>query len=162
MGRNFVKLGLSVIVLTIIADQISKFFVSANLSEELPVAVTGFFNWVKVWNTGVSFSMFNNHGQTGVIVLSLFALGVAAFLFSWMIKEKNELKIAALALIIGGALGNVIDRVRFGAVLDFLDFHYQKWHWPAFNLADSFICVGVFILIVIEIFENKKKKIEEV
>ena len=81
---------------------------------------------------------------------------------SWMIKEKNELKIAALALIIGGALGNVIDRVRFGAVLDFLDFHYQNWHWPAFNLADSFICVGVFILIVIEIFENKKKKIEEV
>ncbi len=156
------KLGLIVIVLTIIADQISKFFVSANLSEELPVAVTSFFSWVKVWNTGVSFSMFNNHGQTGAIVLSLFALGVAAFLFSWMIKEKNELKIAALALIIGGALGNVIDRVRFGAVLDFLDFHYQNWHWPAFNLADSFICVGVFILIAIEIFENKKKKIEEV
>lgn len=156
------RLGLIVIVLTIMADQISKFFAFDLLPEGQPVAVTSFFNWVKVWNTGVSFSMFNNHGRLGAVLLSLFALGVAAFLFSWMLKEKNRLKICALALIIGGALGNVADRVRFGAVLDFLDFHYKNMHWPAFNGADSFICVGVFILITIEIFENKMKKTEEV
>ena len=68
----------------------------------------------------------------------------------------------ALACIIGGALGNVADRVRFGAVLDFLDFHYKNMHWPAFNLADSFICIGVFILICLEFMDNKKKKTEEV
>lgn len=72
------------------------------------------------------------------------------------------MKIAALALIIGGAVGNVIDRVRFGAVLDFLDFHYRNLHWPAFNLADSFICVGVFILICLEFMDSKKKGLEEV
>lgn len=156
------RLGLIIIVLTVAADQISKFLAFTDLSEGLPVAVTSFFNWVKVWNTGVSFSMFNNHGQAGVVVLSVFALGVAAFLFRWMTKENDRLKIAALALIIGGAVGNVIDRVRFGAVLDFLDFHYRNLHWPAFNLADSFICVGVFILICLEFMDSKKKGLEEV
>lgn len=154
-------LGLIVIICAIAADQISKFFAAAQLAEGLPVAVTGFFNWVKVWNTGVSFSMFNNYGQTGAIVLSVFALGVAVFLFMWMLKETDRLKIAAIALIIGGAVGNVVDRIRFGAVLDFLDFHYQNLHWPAFNLADSFICIGVFILIFMEIF-SKKKGLNEV
>lgn len=154
-------LGLIIIVLTVAADQISKFFVFTNLSESLPMAITSFFNLVKVRNTGVSFSMFSNYGQTGAIVLSLFAIGVAAFLFAWMLKEDNRLKIIALACIIGGALGNVIDRLRFGAVLDFLDFYYQSWHWPAFNLADSFICIGVFILICLEFMNNKKKGLEE-
>ncbi len=155
-------LGLIVIVLTVAADQISKFFAAEHFVESQPLACTSFFNWVKVWNTGVSFSMFNNYGQTGVIVLSGFALGVAAFLFYWLLQETNKLKIAALACIIGGAIGNVIDRVRFGAVLDFLDFHYKNMHWPAFNLADSFICVGVFILIAMEIFCNKKKGLDKV
>ena len=94
--------------------------------------------------------------------MSVFALGVVAFLGYWMLKETNKLKITALACIIGGALGNVADRVRFGAVLDFLDFHYKNMHWPAFNLADSFICIGVFILICLEFMDNKKKKTEEV
>lgn len=154
-------LGLLVIVFAVVADQISKFFAALQLVEGVPVAVTSFFNWVKVWNTGVSFSMFNNYGQTGAVVLSVFALGVVVFLFMWMLKETNRLKIAAIALIIGGAVGNVFDRIRFGAVLDFLDFHYQNLHWPAFNLADSFICIGVFVLIFMEFF-SKKKGLNEV
>ena len=93
--------------------------------------------------------------------MSVFALGVVVFLFMWMLKETNRLKIAAIALIIGGAVGNVFDRIRFGAVLDFLDFHYQNLHWPAFNLADSFICIGVFVLIFMEFF-SKKKGLNEV
>ena len=155
-------LGFMVIVLTAAADQISKFFAAEYLTEGQPWAVINFFNLVKVWNTGVSFSMFNNYGKAGAIVLSVFALGVVAFLGYWMLKETNKLKITALACIIGGALGNVADRVRFGAVLDFLDFHYKNMHWPAFNLADSFICIGVFILICLEFMNNKKKKTEEV
>jgi signal peptidase II len=81
---------------------------------------------------------------------------VCGFLFYWMLKEVNRLKIVCFGLIIGGALGNVIDRIRFGAVLDFLEFHIATYHWPAFNLADSFICVGACILIALEIFKNKK------
>lgn len=155
-------LGFIVIVLVVLADQLSKFFILQQLSEGEVVACTGFFNWVRVWNTGVSFSLFNNYGKMGVIVLTLFALGVAVFLLCWMLKETDKLKIMALAFIIGGALGNVIDRVRFGAVLDFLDFHYKNAHWPSFNLADSFICVGVFILICLEIVNGKKKGLDEV
>lgn len=155
-------LGLVVIALVIAADQISKFFVLEKLTEALPVACTSFFNWVKVWNTGVSFSLFNDYGRFGVVVLTIFALGVSVFLFWWMLKETNKLKITALAFIIGGALGNVYDRIRFGAVLDFLDFHYNDMHWPAFNLADSFICTGVFILICLEFFNGKKKGLDEV
>lgn len=154
--------GLIVIFLTVLSDQISKFFVYENMADGEHVVFCAFFNLVKVWNTGVSFSMFNNYGQTGAIVLSVFALGVAAFLFYWLLQETNKLKIAALACIIGGAIGNVIDRVRFGAVLDFLDFHYKNIHWPAFNVADSFICAGVFILICMEFFDNKKKGLNEV
>ena len=111
-------LGFMVIFLTAAADQISKFFAAEYLTEGQPWAVINFFNLVKVWNTGVSFSMFNNYGKAGAIVLSVFALGVVAFLGYWMLKETNKLKITALACIIGGALGNVADRVRFGAVLD--------------------------------------------
>ena len=155
-------LGLIVIFLTVAADQISKFFAAEHFVESQPIACTSFFNWVKVWNTGVSFSMFNGHGQTGAVILTVFALCVAVFLFYWMLKETNKLKITALAFIIGGALGNVIDRIRFGAVLDFLDFHYKNIHWPAFNVADSFICAGVFILICMEFFDNKKKGLNEV
>lgn len=86
-------LGLVVIALVIAADQISKFFVLEKLTEGLPVACTSFFNWVKVWNTGVSFSLFNDYGRFGVVVLTIFALGVSVFLFWWMLKETNKLKI---------------------------------------------------------------------
>lgn len=154
--------GLIVIFLTVLSDQISKFFVYENMADGEHVVFCVFFNLVKVWNTGVSFSMFNGHGQTGAVILTVFALCVAVFLFYWMLKETNKLKITALAFIIGGALGNVIDRIRFGAVLDFLDFHYKNIHWPAFNVADSFICAGVFILICMEFFDNKKKGLNEV
>lgn len=154
--------GLIVIFLTVLSDQISKFFVYENMADGGHVVFCAFFNLVKVWNTGVSFSMFNRHGQTGAVILTVFALCVAVFLFYWMLKETNKLKITALAFIIGGALGNVIDRIRFGAVLDFLDFHYKNIHWPAFNVADSFICAGVFILICMEFFDNKKKGLNEV
>ena len=120
-----------------------------------PIEVCDFFNLVKVWNTGISFSMFNDYGNAGKIALICFALAVVAFLLRWMYNEDNRLKIFSLALIIGGALGNVVDRVRAGAVLDFLDFHYQTMHWPAFNLADTFICIGAFLLILLE-FKAKK------
>ncbi len=155
-------IGLSVIVLTVLFDQVSKFFVYENMADGEQLFFGNLFNLVKVWNTGVSFSLFNGYGQTGAIILTVFAVVVAAFLFYWMLKETNQLKIMALAFIIGGALGNVIDRIRFGAVLDFLDFHYKNMHWPAFNMADSFICIGVFILICIEFFDNKKKGLNEV
>ena len=144
--------GIVTIIMALLADQASKFVVDTKLVIDEPIEVCDFFNLVKVWNTGISFSMFNDYGNAGKIALICFALAVVAFLLRWMYNEENRLKIFSLALIIGGALGNVVDRVRAGAVLDF---HYQTIHWPAFNLADTFICVGAFLLILLE-FKAKK------
>ncbi len=149
-------LGMVAALLALAADQLSKYLIWENIADGSALAFGSFFNVVKVWNTGVSFSMFNNHGNVGRILLCTLSLAVCGFLFCWMLKETSRLKIVGLGLIIGGALGNVIDRIRFGAVLDFLDFHIATYHWPAFNLADSFICVGACLLIVLEIFKAKK------
>lgn len=149
--------GLMVILLAFCADQLSKFWIDTEIVTTHHIVCGDYFNLVKVWNTGVSFSMFNNHGMLGIVVLSGVSVVVSAFLLYWMYHETNRMKIAALGLIIGGALGNVADRIRFGAVLDFLDFHYETHHWPAFNLADTFICIGAFVLILMELFYTNKK-----
>lgn len=153
-------LGITVILFAVAADQLSKWWIDGHVMTGSVAAFGDFYNTVKVWNSGISFSMFSHHGNAGVVVLSVVALAVCLFLLHWMWCETNRLKITALGLIVGGAIGNVIDRVRFGAVLDFLDFHYGQYHWPAFNLADAFICIGACILIFLEIF-NQKKRLED-
>lgn len=154
-------LGIFTIFLAFAADQLSKFVIDTRAVVSHHIVCNDYFNLVKVWNTGVSFSMFNNHGTLGTVVLSTVSLVVSVILLNWMRHETNRLKIISLGMIIGGALGNVFDRIRFGAVLDFLDFHYETHHWPAFNLADSFICVGAFILIIWELFYGRKKGLNQ-
>ena len=149
--------GILAIVFAFLADQLSKYWLAMHLATGEIIGFGDFFNLVKVWNTGVSFSMFNNYGNVGRIALCSLSLIVCAFLLYWMFKEKDKIKIVSLGLVIGGALGNVADRARFGAVLDFLDFHISTHHWPAFNLADSFICIGAGILIFMELFFAQKK-----
>ena len=154
-------LGIITIFAAFMVDQLSKFMIDTQVVVSHHIVCNDYFNLVKVWNTGVSFSMFNDYGTLGTVILSTISLVVSAFLLNWMRRETDRLKIVSLGLIIGGALGNVFDRVRFGAVLDFLDFHYETYHWPAFNLADSFICVGAFILIICEIFNKNRKGLYE-
>lgn len=156
-------LGLIVAVVALSVDQLSKYFV-AEFFAAAGMAAESFgkyFNLVEAWNTGVSFSMFNNGGIWGTVLLSAFAIAVVLFLLSWLRNEKCKTIQIALGMIIGGALGNVADRIRFGAVYDFLDFHYKTWHWPAFNAADSFICIGVFLIILHSILTRKQKSLKE-
>lgn len=151
-------LGLIVAAAVIAADQLSKYWVLNHLLEQSIILVyTPFFNVVRAWNTGVSFSMFNNYGNLGALLLSAIALAIVVFLLFWLRGEKDRWGQVALGFIIGGAIGNVIDRVRLGAVFDFLDFHWGENHWPAFNLADSFICIGATILILQSLFSMVKK-----
>lgn len=141
-------LGLITAAIALIIDQVSKYWILNDvLQDKAMIIFTPFFSLVRAWNTGVSFSMFNDWGLSGIIILSLVAFTIIAFLINWLRKEPSKLIQVALGLIIGGALGNVIDRVRLGAVFDFLDFSFGAYHWPAFNAADSFICIGAIIVI---------------
>jgi signal peptidase II len=112
--------------------------------------ITPFFNLVKVWNSGISFGIFA--GQRQPIMLSIISLIIVAILLVWLYRSHQKMVAIALGLVIGGAIGNVIDRLRFGAVADFLDFHIGGYHWPAFNIADSTIFIGVVLLCIHSMF----------
>ena len=159
-------LGLAVVVLVI--DQATKWFFYAFLTglpfwaaapDPLPrtpwVEVTGFFNLVTVWNFGVSFGMFNRGSDDSAWIFALLAAAITTALVIWLAKEPPRLVASALGLVIGGAIGNVVDRLRFGAVFDFLDFHLLGWHWPAFNIADAAISIGVALLLLDALFASK-------
>lgn len=141
--------GLLMAILIILLDQVTKWvaLVGLNLAEN-PIIVTSFFNLVLVWNRGISFGIFNDAGAAGPWILSGLAIAVVLGLIYWLRQAEGWLSITALGLIIGGALGNVIDRFRFGAVIDFLDFHMANYHWPAFNVADAAIFVGAGLLLL--------------
>ena len=150
-----VPLGLLVAVLVIGLDQATKWWILAFVMDPPRViSVTPFFNLVLVWNRGISFGMFSNESSAGVWLLSLLALIIVGFLFNWLRKAESKRVVISLGLIIGGALGNVIDRAVHSAVLDFLDFYIGSVRWPAFNAADSFITVGAILLIVDSLFSR--------
>ncbi len=143
--------GLGVAAAAAILDQISKALVLAFFGEPgcaLHRAVVGpFLDLVLTCNPGVSFGLFNRAGVNSLI-FSLAALAIILVLVVWLGRVRATFLAAAIGLIIGGAIGNVVDRLRFGAVIDFLDFHLASWHWPAFNLADSAICLGVAAMLL--------------
>jgi signal peptidase II len=133
----------------VVADQITKWLVLARFALGERVEVTGFMNLVLVFNKGAAFSFLADAPGWQTPVLVAFALGAAVLVSVLLVRDPNRrLYCAGLALILGGALGNVIDRVRFGHVVDFLDFHAGGWHWPAFNVADSAITLGAALLIL--------------
>ena len=119
------------------------------------IQVFDFFNLVYVWNRGVSFGMFNEM-ENSHIILSLLQFSIMVILLVWLYRNEKIHYVYALGFIIGGALGNLCDRVRNGAVADFLDFHIASYHWPAFNLADSFVFIGVMILVFDDLIFSKK------
>ena len=145
--------------LVIVLDQVTK-QVAANMLEMYqPVAVMPMFNWTLMHNTGAAFSFLSDQPGWQRWFFTTIALVVSIVLISWTSKLKTEEKWQAIAfaLIMGGAIGNVIDRVIHGYVIDFIDVYYQDWHWPAFNIADSAIFVGVAILII-ESFRHHKQE----
>lgn len=152
-------IGIITAIITAFLDQWSKLYAFAILDERLgePVVVTPFFNLVKVYNYGVSFGMFNDIAY-GRVILSAIAIAITIFLLVWLVKEKKTYMVIALGLIIGGAIGNIIDRVTIGAVADFLDFYVGNYHWPAFNLADTAVFIGVAIVLLDSFFEDKEEE----
>jgi signal peptidase II len=147
--RVMVRLGLTVALLLLGFDQLTKWLALHVLDlAARPIAVTPFFNLVMVWNRGVSFGMLDTLGEAAPWLLSGLSVAVVIALLFWLRRSEHPIMAVGLGLVIGGALGNVIDRLRYGAVVDFLDFHLAGWHWPAFNLADAGICVGAGLILV--------------
>lgn len=141
-------MGLGVAAATFVGDRLTKWLILDVWSPwEAHHAVTPFFNVVVVWNTGVSFGLLRSDSSLAPLLLSGLALAIVAALVVWLRRAENRFVASALGLVIGGALGNTFDRLAFGAVLDFLDFHVAEYHWPAFNIADSAIVVGVIALL---------------
>ena len=110
--------------------------------------VTGFFDLILTCNRGVSFGLLNRGAAISALVFAAAALAIVAVLVYWLCRVQRAVLAIAIGLVIGGAIGNVVDRLRFGAVVDFLCFHAGSWYWPAFNLADSAISVGVAAMLL--------------
>ncbi len=141
----------------IAADFATKAWVLAVFRPHETLTVTPFFNLVLVFNPGASFSFLADAGGWQRWFFVALALAISAWLIVMLRRHARErLLPTAFALVLGGALGNVIDRIRFGAVVDFLDFHAFGWHWPAFNVADSAITIGVILLIWQQLFHEGK------
>jgi len=120
------------------------------------ITINEYFNIVLTWNNGISFGLFNNDNKINALVISTIAIVIILFLIRLLSKaETNKLNIG-FGLIIGGAVGNIVDRSIYGAVMDFLDLHIGTYHWPAFNIADSSITIGAIILIADSLFSQKK------
>lgn len=145
--------------LVLAIDQASKAWVLATFHLHEIQPVTSFFNLVLVMNPGASFSFLADAGGWQKWFFVVLALAVSAWLVLLIRRHAQErLMPAALSLVLGGALGNVIDRLRFGAVVDFLDFHLAGWHWPAFNVADTAISVGVILLLLQQLFAHERTR----
>ncbi|MBR1733884.1 MAG: signal peptidase II [Alphaproteobacteria bacterium] len=145
------KLSTFALAFVFMSDQLSKLFVLLYLREN--IALTPFFNIILVQNRGVTFGLFED--TIPPVILSLLALFIIAFLIVFMLKQQPYYRLP-ISVIIGGAIGNIFDRIRFGAVTDFLDFHLYQYHWPAFNIADTAIVLGTFSLLIISYIEEKK------
>lgn len=152
--------------LVIVLDQLSKWVVLTRIGYGETIYVAPFWNWVLTFNPGAAFSFLADQPGWQRWFFTVLALGISAWI-AVMLRQQPQHKLASLslALIMGGALGNVIDRVRFGAVVDFVQWHAAGYYWPAFNVADAAITVGAVLLVIEQLLassrESAKKSAEK-
>jgi signal peptidase II len=144
--------GLGPAIGVFLLDQLSKHVILAQVFDKPACAndsqvVTPFLTLVSTCNRGMSFGLFNGGTGLSVPLFTAVAASIVAILVFWLSRVRSDILSVAIGLIIGGAIGNVIDRLRFGGVIDFLYFHLGSWYWPAFNVADSAICIGVMVML---------------
>ncbi len=137
-------------LLVLVLDQASKWVISHDMQLYQSIPVLPGFRLTYVHNTGAAFSFLSEAGGWQRWLFALLALLISAVLTVWLMRLKSNEKLMAvsLSLILGGAIGNLVDRLLYGYVIDFIDVYYQDWHWPAFNIADSAICVGVVLMLL--------------
>jgi len=139
---------LAIAMIILLLDQLSKWSALSNLQMGVPEYVLPFMNWLLLFNPGAAFSFLAQGSGWQRWFFTIVGL-LACIYILWLLRknQNDKLLCVALSLILGGALGNVLDRIMLGAVVDFIDLHYANWHWPAFNIADSAICIGAALII---------------
>ena len=156
--KQFIFGVILILSLTILLDQLTKYIAFIVLFKEKQVLIINhYLNFRPVWNDGISFGMLQGYGNLGRISFIIIAISIS----SWIIIYSRKLNIIGFVgynMIAGGALGNVIDRLIHGKVIDFIDVHYKEYHWPTFNMADSFIFIGVLLFVYNELIFFKGKK----
>jgi signal peptidase II len=151
--------GLVAAALVAVLDQLGKAWILGVFADDLvgrPREVTPFFNLVLTWNRGMSFGLFNNAAAVNTVVFTALAVVIVTGLIVWLRRVEQSLLAVAIGMVIGGALGNVVDRLWRGAVVDFLDFHLAGWHFYVFNLADAAISVGVGLMLLDSLLVHRR------
>ena len=159
MKRRYAILGAAALI-AFVLDQASKWLVMRTIPMHRPVEVIpGFFDLVNLRNRGAAFGFLNRSDIEWQFWLFLVATLVAVAAIVVLVRgmrDEDTVLAAGLGLVLGGALGNLLDRLRFRAVVDFLDVYWRDWHWPAFNIADSAICLGAFLACIVLCRDGKK------
>ena len=153
---------LAIILIIFLADRLTKLYILdlANKNQLVDIYITNFFNIYLIWNKGVSFGLLSTDSHIFYNSINFLIISINIIIFI-MILRAEDYKKYFLLLILGGSLGNLFDRLYYQAVPDFIDFHINNFHWFVFNVADIFITIGVFCLILVELFFNNKNSNEK-
>ena len=152
---NKKKIYLFVFVLVLFTiDKISKILILKNTSSE--IYINSFLNFSLVWNSGIGFGILQIEPNIFYLLISIIITAINLILIYWMLTSSNYLESIFISIILGGALGNLFDRYYYSSVPDFIDLHYESFHWFTFNIADIFITIGIIGLIIIDLFKIKK------
>ena len=147
----------SIVIIIFALDRISKLLVlmKSHTLEEINISLNSFLSINLIWNEGIAFGLFSSNQETFYNTLTLI-IGLISILIFWFMLKSENLEKMGFAMILGGSLGNIFDRIYYSSVPDFIDFHYNNFHWFIFNVADIFITLGVVLLIFLELFTKKK------
>ena len=156
---NKKKIYLFIFVLVLFAiDRISKILIIKNFlnNSSSEIYINSFLNFSLVWNSGIGFGILQLEANIFYLLISIIITAINLILIYWMLSSSNYLESIFISIILGGALGNLFDRYYYSSVPDFIDLHYESFHWFTFNIADIFITIGIIGLITIDLFKIKK------
>ena len=156
---NKKKIYLFIFVLVLFTiDRISKILILKNFlnNSSSEIYINSFLNFSLVWNSGIGFGILQLEPNIFYLLISIIITAINLILIYWMLTSSNYLESIFISIILGGALGNLFDRYYYSSVPDFIDLHYESFHWFTFNIADIFITIGIIGLIIIDLFKIKK------
>ena len=156
---NKKKIYLFIFVLVLFAiDRVSKILILKNFlnNSSSEIYINSFLNFSLVWNSGIGFGILQLEANIFYLLISIIITAINLILIYWMLSSSNYLESIFISIILGGALGNLFDRYYYSSVPDFIDLHYESFHWFTFNIADIFITIGIIGLIIIDLFKIKK------